>query len=268
MVDDGNMVARLQKPQILDLLGTVGIDNNKQRLSVGYHNSFLSAYKRFFILRAFTQEPNKRLCRAFLRVGNYQRTLSVFACKAAYADRAADAVHIAELMSHNEDARGILYERFKRICHNTRADLVARLHFSGLAADKVKAEFVFYYSLVAAARERHFNGKGCKLERFAEICAVSADADRQRCVDTAGTYDLMHFIEDIAFFTQNALHISVLKQEKIPVAIKADNDTVCICSPLIELIAYSVAQIIAHTLGLVFHKLFIVIDSQYRGNGL
>ena len=177
MVDDGNMVARLQKPQILDLLGAVCIDNDEQRLSVGYHNSLLSAYKRLFILRAFTQEPNKRLCRAFLGIGNYERTLSVFACKAAYADRAADTVHVAEFMPHNEDTRGILYQRFKRICHNTRADLVARLHFSGLAADKVKAEFIFYYRLVAAARERHFNGKGCKLERFAEICAVSADAD-------------------------------------------------------------------------------------------
>ena len=171
-------------------------------------------------------------------------------------------------MSHNEDARGILYQRFKRICHNARADLVARLDLAGLAADEVKAEFIFDNRLVAAARERHFNGKGCKLERLAEVCPIPSDTDRQRCVDAAWADYLVHFVEDIAFFTQNALHISVLKQEQISVAVKADDNSVCICSPLIELIADGVAQVVAHTLGLVFHKLFIVIYSQYRGNWL
>ena len=118
MVDDRDMVARLQKPQILDLLGTVGVDNNQKRLAVGYHDSLSCAYERLLIFGAFAQKLYKRLCRAFFRIRNNERTLAVFAGEAAHADGAADTVHIAELVPHNEDARRILYERFQRICHD------------------------------------------------------------------------------------------------------------------------------------------------------
>lgn len=104
MIDDRNVIARLQKPQILDLFGSVGIDNDQKRLAVGYHDGLAGTYKRLLILWAFAQELYKRLCRAFFHIRNDQCALTVFAGKAAHADGAANAVHIAEFVSHDQNA--------------------------------------------------------------------------------------------------------------------------------------------------------------------
>ena len=119
VVNDGNMVARLQKPKILDLLGAIRIHNDEKRLAVGNEQSLLRAYEHVFVLGAAAKELNERLCRAFLCVRDYVRLLAVFAGKAAHADSAADAVHIAEFMTHDEHARGVLYKRLERICHHS-----------------------------------------------------------------------------------------------------------------------------------------------------
>ena len=78
----------------------------------------------------------------------------------------------------------------------------------------------------------------------------------------------MHLVQDVALFIEDALHITLLKQEQVSVTVKADDYAVCICAPLVELISDRVAQIVSDALGLIFHEFLVVIYRKYRGHRL
>ena len=163
MVDDGDPVARLQKAQILDLLGTVGIHNNEQGFAVGSEHRLLSIYENVLILGRFHEHFDQGLRHGLFGVGNDVHPYAVFAGDYAHSDGSTDAVHIAESVTHDEHLRCVLDKRVKRIRHDSGLDLCSGVALADLATEEIEVEAVFDDRLVSAAAERHIACEHCKL---------------------------------------------------------------------------------------------------------
>ena len=80
-------------------------------------------------------------------------------------------------MAHDEHAARLCDELGKGRGHHTGFDLRAALRLLGAPAEEREVIAVLDDGLIAAAGQRHFNGKGGKIVVLAEIHAVLADAD-------------------------------------------------------------------------------------------
>ena len=231
VVYDRHLVARLQKPQILDLLGSVGIDYDQQGFAVGGEHCFLCAYEDILVFRSLFKHLDKRLCQCLFRIGNNVHPHAVFACNEAHGNGCSDAVHIAVTVTHDENLRSVLNERSKCVCHYAGFDLCSGIALADLAAEEIKVKAVFDDRLIAAAAKCHIRRQHRKLECLAEICSVSAYAYAQCRMNAGGVCYLMNLVEKPELVLDYALHVPLLKDHEIAVTVKADEDAVLIFAP-------------------------------------
>ena len=116
VVDDGHLVAGLQQRKVLDLFGPVGVHDDEQGLSVRHEHRLLRAYEGVDVLRRLFELFDERLCRRLFGVGDDVRRDAVLSCNAANGYRAADAVHVAEAVTHDQNAGGVLNKLRQSVC--------------------------------------------------------------------------------------------------------------------------------------------------------
>ena len=177
MVYDRDALAKVQQVRALHLLGAVRVHNGKERVRVDLGGRFLRGEEYILILRLAAHHIDKRGRGAVLRVRDYRRVYTELPRKAANADRSADAVQIAEAVTHDEHLGGVLYKFGKSVGHNAGLDLGALLYLEAAPAVELEAHLVLDDGLVAAAGECKLPCHVRELERFAEIVRIRAEAD-------------------------------------------------------------------------------------------
>lgn len=117
MVYDRDALAKVQQIRALHLLRAVRVHNGEERVRVDLGGRFLRGEEYVLILRLAAHHIYKRGRGAVLRVRDYRGVHAELPRKAAYADRRADAVEIAEAVTHDKHLRGVLYKLGKSVCH-------------------------------------------------------------------------------------------------------------------------------------------------------
>ena len=260
MVYDRDALAQVQKIRALHLLGAVSVHNGKERVRIDLGGRFLRGKEYVLILRFAAYHIYKRGRGAVLRIRNYGGVYAELPRKAAYADRRADAVQIAEAVTHDEHLGGVLYKLGEGVCHNAGLDLGALFYLEAAAAVELEAHLILDNGLVAAAGKRKLPCHVRKLERLAEGVRIRAKANAYGRGNAARAFDLVHLLGDLELAGLEPLKVPPLHQDNVPVAVIAAQDAVKGRAPLAELVLHRVAYIVLYTLRLVLCKLLKVID--------
>ena len=265
VVDNRHTVAGCQDALILNVLGSVCIDNYKQRSAVSAHNRLLRRDEGIPVILKALQPCYKRARAVICLVNNDAVFSSELAGYAANAGGSANAVHIAEFMTHHKNMLGAFHQLGKRVCHNAGFDLGARFNLLAASAEELKAEAVFDNRLVSAARERHFRTERREAIAFLKVFSVSAYSYADRSVDSGRAYHLMHTVKQRELILGKLGIVAPLKNKKVSVSVVAAEHTAFIRAPMLNAVKHHVFKLVSHALGLVFGY-FVEIVENYNGN--
>ncbi len=267
MVDDRNPVAGLQQAVILHLLRAVSIHNHQQRAAVRHKHGLLWRDKGPGIFRLLLQPADQRFRGVLLPINDNSALPAFIPGNAAYGHRAAHRIQVGMLMPHNEYPGGVRNQFCQRVSHHPGFDLRPRLNFVAASSVKHEVEAVFHHGLVTPPGEGHLHSQGAELQILSESRSAMAYADADRGMDSRGAYHFAYVLQHGKFLFRELLQPSLLKNEKVAVAVIPAHDGVLALAPLGDDVLHGVAHLIFDSVRLVFHHLIVIIDDDRRHNG-
>ena len=176
MVDDRDLVDGLEQRLALDIGGTVDVHDDEQRVEVAHDHRVLRADEHALVLALRLQTLDQIARHGVLTVYDDVDRLVLDARGADHACRSADGVHVAVLVTHDEHLRRIADQLAERIGDYATLDLGAFFDLLAQTAEELEAVTVLDDGLIAAARERHVDGKTGVLVAFRERRPIPMDS--------------------------------------------------------------------------------------------
>ena len=203
----------------------------------------------------------------FLQINGDLRGFAALAAQAADADRRAQRVQVCHLVPHDEDLARLGDELRKRACNDSRFDSGATFGFLGSAAVEGEIVAVLDHSLIAAAGERHLDGKVGKRVVFFKRASVLADAKRNGCIDARGICHGADGVENRELALLKSGKGLALEQKQIPVALDLAAERMQTRDPAGDGLVDLRVQLRDGRVRQIAHQLVIVIDENDRGDG-
>ena len=268
VVDDRHLLTALQQRLRLHALGAVGVHHHQEGGGLGVEEGGVAGDKGAAVLRLLLEPAEDGMDGVILGVDDDLGLFAPLAGDGHDAGGGAQAVHVGVLVAHDVHVARLVHQLAQSIGHNTGLHLGALLGGLGAAAVELKVAAILHHGLVAAPAEGHLQGHGGVLEQGLVALAVPAHANRQRGGHVAALdgVDLLHHVE---ILLGKGGVVLLLKDEQIPVAVIAQQQSAGLAPPLGQLFLQLGDEGGALGLGAGLDQLLIVVhhDDGHHGTG-
>ena len=220
VVNDRNAVHGFQQLPALHLIRAIRIHHDQQTLGIRQNQRVLAGQKDVLISGILPKQLQQLRRGAGCLIDHDVRLLAQAAAEGRHAAGRADGIRIGIAVAHQEDATRLLDQRGQGGGHHAGLDLAAPLGLHRPTAVEGEVILILDDRLIAAARERHFQRKGCVIVVFLKALAVLAHAEGEGGGDAAGIGNLAGTLKQGEFALRDPVKLLALKDEQEAVALQ------------------------------------------------
>ena len=268
VVDDRHPVARLQHLLGFHAFGAVGVHHHQQCAGLTLKEGVRPGDGNAGVFRLLGKPPQDGMGGVVLGVDNDLAGLAPLAGDAADTHGSAQRVHVRVLVTHDVHLPGVVDQLAQGIGHDTGLNLGALLGALAAAAVELEVHAILHHGLISAAAERHLQRQRRVLEQLLEAVLVPSHADGQRGGHALAGLHLPHLFQHVELALGKAGVVLLLKQEQVPVAVVAQQQSAGARRPCVHLLLQRSQQRRALVFRAGLHQLLVVIHHQDGQQGL